>query len=56
MSNAIKWSSLAEISAKFITPFTSMVLARILTPDKFGIIATVNMVTSFADIFTDVGF
>lgn len=56
VSNSIKWSSLAEISAKFITPFTSMVLARILTPDEFGVIATVNMVTSFADIFTDAGF
>lgn len=56
VSNSIKWSSLAEISAKFVSPFTSMVLARILTPDEFGIIATVNMVTSFADIFTDAGF
>lgn len=56
VSNSIKWSSLTEISAKFVTPFTSMVLARILTPDEFGIIATVNMVTSFADIFTDAGF
>lgn len=56
VSNSIKWSSLAEILAKFITPFTSMILARILTPDEFGVIATVNMVTSFADLFTDAGF
>ena len=33
-----------------------MVLARLLTPDAFGIVATITMVISFAEVFTDAGF
>ena len=33
-----------------------MILARLLSPDEFGVVATVTMVTSFADVFTDAGF
>ena len=54
--HATKWSALTNILRKLITPITSMVLARILTPDVFGIVATISIVISFADIFTDAGF
>lgn len=54
--NAAKWSVLAELFAKLIVPVTNMILARLLTPEEFGVIATVTMITSFADIFTDAGF
>ncbi len=54
--NATKWSSITEICAKLITPVTNMILARLLTPEAFGVIATVNMVVSFADMFSDAGF
>ena len=33
-----------------------MVLARVLTPDAFGVVATISVVVSFAEIFTDAGF
>ncbi len=54
--NATKWSAITEILAKLITPISSIVLARILVPETFGIIASINMVVSFCDIFTDAGF
>lgn len=54
--NATKWSSLTEIVAKLITPITNMVLARILVPEAFGVIATITMIISFVDMFTDSGF
>lgn len=54
--NATKWSAIAEVLAKLITPITSMVLARLLTPDAFGVVATITMIISFAEIFTDAGF
>ena len=54
--NATKWSALTEFIAKLINPVTGMVLARVLTPDAFGIVATLAMVTSFAGLFTDAGF
>lgn len=56
MGNAVKWSFLAECMAKLITPFTSMILARILAPEEYGVLAIVTMITSFADMFTDAGF
>lgn len=33
-----------------------MVLARVLTPEAFGVLVTATMVISFAEIFTDAGF
>lgn len=56
IGKATVWSLAAEISAKIIVPVTNIVLARILTPDAFGIIATINMVISFADTLSIAGF
>ena len=33
-----------------------MILARLISPEAFGMVATITMVTSFADLFTDSGF
>ena len=55
-ANATRWSTITEIVAKLVSPITSMILARLLTPEAFGVIATINMVISFADMFTDAGF
>lgn len=54
--NATKWSTITEILAKLVSPITNMILARIISPEAFGVIATVTMVTSLADMFTDAGF
>lgn len=56
IAKATKWSSITEVVAKLITPITSIVLARLLTPDAFGVVATLTMVITFAEIFTDAGF
>lgn len=54
--NAAKWSSITEIASKLVMPLTNMVLARIIAPEAFGVVATVTMIASFADMFTDAGF
>jgi PST family polysaccharide transporter len=54
--HATKWSSLTEIIAKLIAPITTIILARLLTPEAFGVIATVTMIIDFAAIFVDAGF
>lgn len=54
--NATKWSSITEIAAKLVSPITNMVLARIISPEAFGVVATITMIMSFADMFTDAGF
>lgn len=56
MVRATKWSLGAELLAKLITPFVSMILARILVPEEFGIIATISMIIGLAELLTDAGF
>lgn len=56
VKTATKWSAITEIIARLVTPISSMVLARLLTPDAFGVVATIVMIISFAEIFTDAGF
>lgn len=54
--NATKWSALTEILSKVITPITSMVMARLLTPEAYGVVATFSIIIAFADIFAEAGF
>lgn len=56
MGGAVKWSSITEIAAKLVSPIINMILARLLVPEAFGVVATLTMVVSFAEIFTDAGF
>lgn len=56
MANATKWSAVTEILSKLVTPISSMVLARILAPEVFGVVTSVNLVISFCDVFADAGF
>lgn len=53
---ASKWSLVTEVVSRIMGPLTNMVLARLLAPEAFGMVATITMITSFADIFTDAGF
>lgn len=56
MANATKWSAVTEILSKLVTPVSSMVLARILAPEVFGVVTSINLVISFCDVFADAGF
>lgn len=56
INRATGWSFAGEFAAKMIMPITNMILARILAPEVFGIIATVNMVVNLSDIFIEAGF
>ncbi len=53
---AAKWSLLTELLSRVIAPITQLILARILAPEAFGVLATVLMVASFAQTFSDAGF
>ena len=56
VTSAVKWSLVTEIIVKFISPITNMILARLLTPEIFGLVASIMMITTFAEMFTDAGF
>ena len=53
---AAKWSLISEASAKVITPVVQLLLARILAPEAFGVLATVIMIASFAEMLSGAGF
>lgn len=55
-NSATKWSAITEVVAKLVSPVTNMILARILVPEAFGVVATVTMIISFAEMFADSGF
>ena len=54
--NATKWSTISEILAKLIAPLTNMLLARLLSPEAFGVVASITMGVNFADLLSDSGF
>lgn len=56
VAKATKWSAYAEIIGKLVGPITTMVLARVLIPEAFGVVTTLTMIIAFAEIFTDAGF
>ena len=56
IGNSLRWSSAGEILSKLIVPISNMILARILVPEDFGVLASINMIISFVDLFTDSGF
>ena len=56
IKSSVTWSFFSEIAAKLISPIINIILARILLPSDFGIVAVCNMVVSFVDIITDAGF
>lgn len=54
--SASKWSLITEFSVKVITPLANIILARLLTPEAFGVIATITIIVSLAEVFQDAGF
>lgn len=54
ITHALKWSFLSEIASKAISPLVFVILARLLTPDDYGVVAAA-MVISFSQIFWEAG-
>lgn len=53
--HALKWSFLAEMASKAVTPIVFIVLARLLTPEDFGVMSAAVMVIAFSQIFWEAG-
>jgi len=52
---SIKWSALTEVVSRAVTPLTFVILARILTPQDFGVLAIAQIAISFCYLFWDAG-
>ena len=52
---SVKWAGLTNLIPRFITPVSTMVLAALLTPPDFGIVAAATVVISLAQIVIELG-
>ena len=52
---SVKWASLGSILPRLVTPISTMVLAALLVPKDFGVVAAAMIVISFAQILTNMG-
>jgi len=55
-NNSFRWTAVSEIIGKLIVPIMNMVLARLIAPSIFGIVASISIITSFAQSLTESGF
>lgn len=53
---ALKWAFISQIVNQLLQFVSAIILARILAPEDFGIVAIVGVFTSFALILNDFGF
>ena len=53
---SFRWTALAEIVSKLIAPVLNMVLARLISPEVFGIVATLSVITGLATTLSESGF
>ncbi len=54
-TNSIKWSALTVIAPRIVSPLMMIALARILTPESFGLLSTAMIVISFSQMFWEAG-
>lgn len=54
-THALKWSFLGELSAKAVSPIVFLILARLMTPADYGVMASALMVIAFSQIFWEAG-
>lgn len=53
--SALKWSTASELLSKAVQPVVFIILARILTPEEFGVMSVALIVISFTQVFWDAG-
>jgi O-antigen/teichoic acid export membrane protein len=54
--SGLVWSGIEHIGQQLMTFIISVILARLLTPEDFGLIGMIIIFTGFAQLFTDMGF
>lgn len=53
---SILWSVVSQVGRQMLLLIIGIILARLLSPEEFGLIAMVTVITSFALIFGELGF
>ncbi len=53
--SSVKWAILYNVVPRVVTPFSTMILAALLTPTDFGLVAVATFVTELARIVIELG-
>lgn len=56
MLHGVFWTAIQKYSGLFIQLFVTAILARLLEPTDFGVIAIASVLISFLNMFTEMGF
>jgi O-antigen/teichoic acid export membrane protein len=54
-ARSVKWSILYNTLPRLVTPFSTILLAALLTPSDFGLVAISTFIIAFARILVDLG-
>ena len=54
-AGSVKWSGLMEVAARTASPLIYLILARLLTPADFGVVAVAMIALNFSQMFWDGG-
>jgi O-antigen/teichoic acid export membrane protein len=52
---AVKWAAFAQLLPRLATPISVLVMARLLTPADFGVVASAAVFVSFSQLLWDAG-
>jgi O-antigen/teichoic acid export membrane protein len=52
---SVKWTVLSEIVSRSVQPLVTLILARILVPEDFGVVGVATIAIGLAQIFQDFG-
>lgn len=55
-ANTLKWNMIDRVSSQILYAVTGIVLARLLTPEDFGLVGAMMFFQAFATLFVDSGF
>ena len=53
--SGVKWSAVSQVGRQATQLFTTIILARLLSPSDFGLVGMALVVTGFINIFKDLG-
>jgi len=54
-ARSVKWSILYNTAPRLVTPFSTLILAALLTPSDFGLVAISTFIIALANIVVDLG-
>ena len=55
MINGVMWSAIEKYSGVIISLVITSILARLISPEDFGVVSIASVIIAFLNLFTDLG-